>query len=61
MSISPVSGVAAHLPATSSAGKPESSEVPGQPDHDGDADDTVARSTAVVPPSGKPGHVNVKA
>jgi len=61
VSISAISGVAANLAATSSTGRPESSEVPGQPDHDGDADDTVARSTAVVSPSSKPGHVNVKA
>ncbi|HME03623.1 MAG TPA: hypothetical protein VKG38_11425 [Solirubrobacteraceae bacterium] len=61
MSISPVSGVAAHLASTSSVRKLESSEVPGQPDHDGDADDTVTRSTAVVAPSSTPGHVNVKA
>jgi len=55
--VSPIQG---HATAVS-IGKPESKEVPGAPDHDGDADDTGAKvSPASAPRATAAGRVNVK-
>lgn len=58
MSISPVTGAGAphahQAPATTP--KPESSEVPGAPEHDHDSDDGAAR-----PATAASGRVDVKA
>lgn len=64
MSIDPVGGVGSaqgHAPLPSVA-KPESGEVAGAPDHDGDADDAATQAPAAKA-SGVtlPGTLNVKA
>jgi hypothetical protein len=65
MSINAVGGVSpvpSHA-APASVAKPESAEVKGAPDHDGDADDSAAHAPAqaATGSSATPGHVNVKA
>jgi len=60
MSIAPIGGVS---PAHShiAAGKPEASEVPGAPDHDGDSDNAGAKVIAASTSSAKAaGRVDVK-
>jgi len=54
MTISPVGGVSLrqHPQSPVAAAKTEAAEVPGAPDHDGDADDAAAKAS---------GSVNVKA
>jgi hypothetical protein len=62
MGISAVGGVGSvrsHAPAVS-VSKPESIEIPGAPDRDGDADNRV-QAAATKPAAVKPGQVNVKA
>jgi hypothetical protein len=51
MSISPIGGASLQsMLQVPSAAKPESAEVPGAPDHDGDSDDT-GTSAALTPGS----------
>ncbi len=59
MSISPIGGVgpAPNHPVTNTVGKPESTEVPGAPEHDGDGDDGAAKAPKIP----TPGQVNIKA
>jgi len=58
MSINPVAGATGAPAQAPAAAKPESAEVPGAPDRDGDSDDSKAAA-----PAGKitAGHVNIKA
>ncbi len=63
MSISAVGGVssAQSQAATANAKKPESSEVPGAPDHDNDADNRATTGSAAKVSGLAAGTVNVKA
>lgn len=63
MSISPIGGVNAAPSQTShNLSKPESGELPGAPDHDGDGDDGAKTApTANVSNAVVPGRVNLKA
>ncbi len=63
MSISPVAGAGAvqNHAAVASTAKPESSEAPRAPDHDGDADHAAPPAPAAQVSSTPPGHVNVQA
>jgi len=63
MSISPIGGVnTVPSQAAHNASKPESGEVPGAPDHDGDADDGATKTpNAKVASAAVPGRVNLKA
>ncbi len=60
MSIAPIGGVTpthSHVAAS----KPEASEVPGAPDHDGDSDDAGAKVAAASASGAKAaGRVDVK-
>jgi hypothetical protein len=49
MSITAIGGVSPHLAfqPISSAAKPESAEVAGAPDHDGDSDDSGTKAGSV--------------
>ncbi len=64
MSIGPIGGVSpaqSHV-VSGNVNKPESNEVPGAPDHDGDSDDGVAKAAASKASSAAtPGRVNVTA
>jgi hypothetical protein len=64
MSIGAVGGVnptQSHI-SIANSGKPESGEVRGAPDHDGDSDDAGAKTSAAkVSGAATPGHLNVKA
>jgi hypothetical protein len=64
MSVSAVGGVnpvQSHV-AVANVGKPESGEVPGAPDHDGDSDDARTQPPAAkVSGATIAGSVNVKA
>ncbi len=64
MSISPVGGVSpaqSHV-ALANISRPESGEVQGAPDHDGDSDDAgMPAPAATVASTAVAGHVNVKA
>ena len=64
MSISAVGGVSpaqGHV-ALANISRPESGEVPGAPDHDGDSDDARTPAPAsTVSNAAVAGHVNVKA
>jgi hypothetical protein len=65
MSITPVGGavpVQSHAAPTASV-KPEAAEVPGAPDHDGDADNGSAHALtqAASPAKITPGQINLKA
>lgn len=61
MSIGPIQGVSAHVPA--GAAKPESMETPGTPDHDHDSDDSPANAVAAASKTATRalGRVDVKA
>ena len=63
MSIGPIGGAnAIPSPAARNVGKPESGELPGAAEHDGDADDAGVRApTAKASSAPAPGHVNLKA
>lgn len=65
MSINPIGGAApvqSHAVPTSTA-KPEAAEIPGAPDHDGDADNGAAHALtqAATPAKITPGQINLKA
>jgi hypothetical protein len=64
MSISAVGGVnpaQSHV-ALANISRPESGEVQGAPDHDGDSDNVGTQAPApTVPSAAVAGHVNVKA
>ncbi len=64
MSISPIGGVSpvqSHV-ASGNVSKPESNEVPGAPDHDGDSDNAGTKVAAAKASSAAAsGHVNVRA
>ncbi len=65
MSITPVGGAApaqSHAVPTPPA-KPETAEVPGAPDHDGDSDNGAAHALtqAASPAKITPGQINLKA
>jgi hypothetical protein len=55
MSIAPIGATGAHIPPAA-VQKPESAELPGAVEHDGDSDDGAATSA----PAAAPGRVDVK-
>jgi hypothetical protein len=61
MSITPVGSIgSAQAFAPASSVKPESAEIPGAPDHDGDSDD-AAKAQSVATTRSTLGSLNVKA
>ncbi|HME04437.1 MAG TPA: hypothetical protein VKG38_15560 [Solirubrobacteraceae bacterium] len=57
----PAAGAVPNHAAATRASKPESKEVPGARDNDGDAEDTAKSAQAASPSSTLPGRVNVRA